>query len=92
MADERQRPINRRPRTSLRFEPRHRCGARTLIVTEIAEALAKHEPPALAVRVGQRVAFAEAARTGRLVSEVPRGEQAAREVFALATKIERIAR
>ncbi len=70
----------------------NRCGARTLIASEIADALARHEPPALAARVGQRVAFAESARTGRLVSEVPRGEQAAREVSALAAEIERIAR
>ncbi len=79
------------PRLIARFVL-NRCGARTLIASEIAEALAKHEPPALASRIGQRVAFAEAARTGRLVSEVPRGEQAAREVSALAAEIERIAR
>ena len=79
------------PRLIARFVL-NRCGARTLIASEIAEALAKHEPAALASRVGQRVAFAEAARTGRLVSEVPRGGQAAREVSALAAEIERIAR
>jgi chromosome partitioning protein len=39
-----------------------------------------------------RVAFADAARTGRLVSEVPRSEPAGREVAALAAEIERIAR
>jgi len=44
------------------------------------------------VRVGQRVAFAEAARTGRLVSEMPRSEPAAREVAALAAEIERVGR
>jgi len=70
----------------------NRCGARTLIAAEIAEALAKHEPPALASRISQRVAFAEAARTGRLVSEVPRSESAARDVAALAAEIDRIAR
>ena len=80
-----------RPQLIARFVL-NRCGARTLIASEIAEALAKHEPPALASRVGQRVAFAEAARTGRLVSEVPRGEPATREVVALAAEIERIAR
>jgi chromosome partitioning protein len=53
--------------------------------------MAKHEPPALAVRVGQRVAFAEAARTGRLVSEMQRSKPGAREVAALAAEIERIA-
>jgi chromosome partitioning protein len=54
--------------------------------------MAKHEPPALAARIGQRVVFADAARTGRLVSEMPRSERAAREVAALAAEIERIAR
>ena len=80
-----------RPQLIARFVL-NRCAARTLIASEIAKALAKHDPPALAARVGQRIAFAQAARTGRLVSEVPRGEPAAREVAALAAEIERIAR
>ncbi len=70
----------------------NRCVARTLIASEITEVLARHDPPALAARVGQRVAFADAARTGRLVSEMPRSEPATREVAALAAEIERIAR
>ena len=70
----------------------NRCAARTLIASQIAEALAKHDPPALASRVGQRVVFADAARAGRLVSEMPRSEPAAREVASLAAEIERIAR
>jgi len=70
----------------------NRCGARTVIARETADALADHEPPVLAARVGQRVVFADAARTGRLVSEVPRSEPAAREIAALAAEIERIAR
>jgi chromosome partitioning protein len=68
------------------------CIARSLIASEIAEALARHDPPALGARVGQRIAFADAARTGRLVSEMPRSERAAREIAALAAEIERIAR
>jgi len=80
-----------RPQLIARFVL-NRCGARTLIASEIAEAMAKHEPPALAARVGQRVVFAAAARTGRLVSEMPRSKPAAREVAALAAEIERIAR
>jgi chromosome partitioning protein len=80
-----------RPRLIARFVL-NRCVARTLIASEIAEALARHDPPALGARVGQRVAFADAARTGRLVSEMPRSERAAREVAALAAEIERIAR
>ena len=80
-----------RPRLIARFVL-NRCGARTVLTRETAEALAKHEPPALASRVGQRVVFADAARTGRLVLEVTRSEQAAREITALAAEIERIAR
>jgi chromosome partitioning protein len=80
-----------RPRLVARFVL-NRCGARTVMARETAEALANHEPPALASRVGQRVVFADAARTGRLVSEVPRSERAAHEVAALAAEIERIAR
>jgi chromosome partitioning protein len=75
-----------RPQLIARFVL-NRCAARTLIATEISEALAKHDPPALPSPI-----FADAARTGRLVSEVPRGEPAAREVAALAAEIERIAR
>jgi len=80
-----------RPRLVARFVL-NRCGARTVIARETADALANHEPPVLASRVGQRVVFADAARTGRLVSEVPRSELAAREIAALAAEIERIAR
>ena len=80
-----------RPQLIARFVL-NRCAARTLIASEIAEALAKHDPAALAARVGQRVTLADAARTGRLVSEMPRREPAAREVAALAAEIERIAR
>jgi len=80
-----------RPRLAARFVL-NRCGARTVIARETADALANHEPPVLAARVGQRVVFADAARTGRLVSEVPRSELAAREIAVLAAEIERIAR
>ena len=80
-----------RPQLITRFVL-NRCGAGTLIASEIAETMAKHEPPALAARVGQRVAFADAVRTGWLVSEMPRSKPAAREVAALAAEIERIGR
>jgi chromosome partitioning protein len=80
-----------RPQLIARFVL-NRCITRSLISSEIAAVLAKHDPPALAARIGQRVAFADAARTGRLVSEVPRSQPAAREVTALAAEIERIAR
>ncbi len=80
-----------RPRLVARFAL-NRCGARTVIARETAKALTDHEPPVLAARVGQRVVFADAARTGRLVSEVSHSELAAREIDALAAEIERVAR
>jgi chromosome partitioning protein len=80
-----------RPRLIARFVL-NRCGGRTVLTRETAEALADHEPPALASRVGQRVVFADAARTGRLVLEVTRSERAAREITALTAEIEPIAR
>ena len=80
-----------RPQLTGRFVL-NRCVARSLIASEIARELTKHDPPAPAARVGQRVAFADAARTGRLVAEMPRSEPATREVAALAAEIEGIAR
>jgi chromosome partitioning protein len=80
-----------RPRLVARFAL-NRCGARTVIARETAKALSNHEPPALAARVGQRVVFADAARIGRLVSEVSHSDLAVREINALATEIERVAR
>ena len=42
----------------------------------------------MAATIGQRVAFAEAAQTGRLVSETDGGERAALEVTALVAEID----
>jgi chromosome partitioning protein len=69
----------------------NRCAARTIIARETGDALAEHGPPVLAARIGQRVAFADAARTGRLVFEVDAGGAAAREITALAAEIARFA-
>jgi chromosome partitioning protein len=80
-----------RPQLLARFVL-NRCSIRSVIARQAAEALADHEPPTLATRVGQRVVFADAARTGRLVCEVPYGEAAAGEIAALAIEIERIRR
>lgn len=44
-----------------------RCGARTVIAHETALTLADHDPSLPASRIGQRVAFAEAAQSGRLL-------------------------
>ena len=76
-----------RPELAARFLL-NRCGARTVIARETAETLADHDPPLLTTTIGQRVAFAEAAQTGRLVSETEGGERAAREVTALAEEID----
>jgi chromosome partitioning protein len=65
----------------------NRCAARTIIARETGDALAEHDPPLLAARIGQRVAFADAARTGQLVFEVESGGAAAREITALAAEI-----
>jgi chromosome partitioning protein len=65
----------------------NRCAARTIIARETGDALAEHDPPVLAARIGQRVAFADAARTGQLVFEVESGHAAAREITALANEI-----
>ncbi len=70
----------------------NRCAARTIIARDTAETLADHDPPVLAARIGQRVAFADAARTGQLVFDVEAGGAAAREIMALAAEIESLAR
>jgi hypothetical protein len=44
----------------------NRCGARTVLARETAETLADHDPPVLAATIGQRIAFAAAAQSGRL--------------------------
>jgi chromosome partitioning protein len=66
----------------------NRVSARTVIARETAADLADHDPPALSARVGQRIAFADTARSGRLVHEVPAGAIAASEVAAVAAEIE----
>ncbi|MCB2080420.1 MAG: cobyrinic acid a,c-diamide synthase, partial [Novosphingobium sp.] len=61
---------------------------RTVIARETAETLVDHDPPLLATTIGQRVAFAESAQTGRLVSETDGGERAMREIATLAAEID----
>jgi chromosome partitioning protein len=79
-----------RPELAARFVL-NRCAARTVIARETAETLADHDPPLLAATIGQRVAFADTAQTGRLVSELDADSPAAREIAALASEIARIA-
>lgn len=69
----------------------NRCATRTVIARETAETLADHDPPVLATTIGQRVAFADAAQSGRLVSEIGEDSPAAREIAALAIEVGRIA-
>lgn len=69
----------------------NRVSARTVIARETADALAEHDPPALVAQVGQRIAFADTARSGRLVHEVLAGGVAAGEIAAVAAEIDRLA-
>ena len=78
-----------RPELAARFVL-NRCGARTLLARETAETLADHDPPVLAATIGQRIAFAVTAQSGRLVSEMDGDTPAAREISALADEIERL--
>ena len=80
-----------RPQTVTRFVL-NRCAARTVIARETAEALADHKPPALAACIGQRVAFADAAQSGRLVSELDDDSPASREIVAFALEVGGLAR
>jgi len=79
-----------RPQLAARFVL-NRCGARTVIARETAETLADHDPPVFASTIGQRVVFADAAQTGRLVFEIAEHGPAAREIAALVAEIGRIA-
>ncbi len=80
-----------RPQLIARFVL-NRCGARTTIARETAELLVDHDPPMLASTIGQRVGFADAARSGRLVGEIDHDGPAAREIAALTADVERLMR
>src|SRR3546814_8507648 len=75
-----------RPQLAVRFLL-NRCAARTVIARETAETLADHDPPLLATTIGQRVTFADTARSGRLVSEVAECSPAAREIDRKSTRL-----
>ena len=80
-----------RPQLAARFVL-NRCAPRTVIARETAETLADHDPPLLAQTIGQRVAFADAAQSGRLVFEVDTQSLAAGEIAAFAAEVEGITR
>jgi chromosome partitioning protein len=79
-----------RPQLNARFVL-NRCGARTVIARETAEALADHDPPLLRATIGQRVVFADAAQSGRLVFEIDDDNLASGEIAALAAEVARLA-
>jgi chromosome partitioning protein len=79
-----------RPQIAARFVL-NRCGARTVIARETTKTLADHDPPVLAGTIGQRVVFADAAQSGRLVFELAERSAAAREIAAFAAEVARIA-
>ncbi|CAL8974010.1 Chromosome-partitioning ATPase Soj [Rhodoplanes serenus] len=79
-----------RPNLAARFLL-NRCGARTVIARETAESLPDHDPPVLASTIGQRVVFADTARSGRLVSEIDEDSPATREIAAFCAEIGSIA-
>ncbi|KTQ96339.1 cobyrinic acid a,c-diamide synthase [Aureimonas ureilytica] len=68
----------------------NRCGARTVLARETAEALADHDPPMLRATVGQRVVFAAAAQSGRLAREIDMESPAAAEIAALVSEIDQL--
>jgi chromosome partitioning protein len=70
----------------------NRRGARTIIARETAELLVDLDPPALGSTKGQRVGFADAARSCRLVNEIDDDGPAARETASLTAEIERLMR
>ncbi|MFG1384014.1 ParA family partition ATPase [Xanthobacter versatilis] len=79
-----------RPELAARFVL-NRCGARTVLARETAETLADHDPPVLATTIGQRIALAMSAQSGRLVSELYEGGSATCEITALAEEISGLA-
>lgn len=79
-----------RPQFVVRFVL-NRCAARTTIARETADALADQNPPVLRTAIGQRVVFAAAAQSGRLVFEIEHNGIAAREITMLAADVRRLA-
>ncbi len=65
----------------------NRCPARTVLGRETTGALAKHEPSALGVRIGQRISFVDVARSGRLVAELDPVGPAACEISPFALEL-----
>lgn len=79
-----------RPKLLARFVL-NRCAARTVIARDTLAELRHTDPPALPATIGQRVAFAEAARRGRLVDEMDGDTVAAREIAGFARAVRDLA-
>lgn len=79
-----------RPELAARFVL-NRCAARTVIARETGEALQASEPPLLSARIGQRVAFADAAAAGRLVDEQDGADAAAFDIALFAAAVRELA-
>jgi chromosome partitioning protein len=79
-----------RPSLVVRFVL-NRCATRTVIARETVKALAEQDPPLLVSEIGQRVRFADAAQSGRLISEVDNQSAGARKIAALCAAIGRLA-
>ena len=79
-----------RPELRARFVL-NRCAARTLIARNTAAALADQQPPMLPSRIGQRVAFAHVASTGRLVDEAEGASAAVNEIVAFGVAVKEAA-
>lgn len=79
-----------RPQLVARFVL-NRCGARTVIARDTAETLTEHDPPLLPATIGQRVAFADMAQSGRLVFETEHDSMAAHEIAVFAAQVGRLA-
>lgn len=78
-----------RPELAARFVL-NRCGARTILARETAQTLADHDPPVLTNTIGQRIAFAVAAQSGRPAFELDDAASATREIASLATEIDQL--
>jgi chromosome partitioning protein len=77
---------NFRPQLAAHFVL-NRSAARTAIARETANGVADHDPPVLASRISQRVIFADAERSGRLVCDIDEASPAGHEVAALAAEV-----
>lgn len=75
-----------RPALPARFAL-NRCASRTQLLRDTLDALDGSDPAPFVARIGQRVLFATAMQSGRLVDELDPNGPAAAEIAALAAEI-----